>query len=437
VAWLKELARVSADLARKNADNVRQLATALCVLDQLMITAPVSVLDGYRRLDESALAFGAERVSEQLEKGTIWTAPAGSCDDQAWAFVLGSHIRALDEALMLWSARGGPPCAAETEWLSPDGHAFIIPVNSGRGVRGAPAHGHTYLRRGTLHHRIIPTIVNGLRVRIAHVEAFEDHDRSALEPLQFGAALLPKLHLELDRLEEDRFLILNASFEDAPRTLREQVRQAGEKKCHLVVWTELVFTPGHRRDLAAALAAASFELDSRLQFVMAGSIHEQADDGFRNSVIVLDATGKVCGEYAKVIPYFDKDVGEEAIQPGSEFLLIVTEGSVFAVGICKDFCDAGVPPAYFELPLDFVLVSSLAEESTMKAHQAAAHALRARSGERTFVVQQDLPQDLSLHEAPAGALGYVLPPLEKPMSMAPAALLVHEPFTAHTCLCPG
>lgn len=88
--------------------------------------------------------------------------------------------------------------------------------------------------------------------------------------------------------------------------------------------------------------------------------------------------------------------------------VLVMEEGLFAFGICLDFCNISERPPYLDLDVDYVLIPSCGNETTMSSHVDRSGELMIKLKARTVVVQQHFPPK------PDGTspLGYVLARLD-------------------------
>jgi hypothetical protein len=230
-----------------------------------------------------------------------------------------------------------------------------------------------------------------------------------------GAALFPGLDLQIRREGEDGFVVTGAACAGMDVTVLRQLQAAFADGCFAAMWPELTVAPTLLALIQRTLEDRALSVDPRnsLQLVVAGSWHVQEEHGLANVAPVLDGYGGVKLLYRKVLPYQDRKIGTEAIAPVLEVPVLVTDDHLVGFGICKDFCDQGVPLAFADLDVDLVLVPSMGNPVTMDGHRSTAKRMRTLFGTRAFVVQQaeaERPAD----EQP----GWVLPFPNDPTGLA-------------------
>ena len=91
-------------------------------------------------------------------------------------------------------------------------------------------------------------------------------------------------------------------------------------------------------------------------YIAFGSIHE-ADGGLRNSLILLDRTGKIAGTYHKNFPTIGEM--EDGMIPGDEVPIIQCDFGRVAMAICFDLNYEELRLKYEKLQPDIILFSSL------------------------------------------------------------------------------
>lgn len=126
---------------------------------------------------------------------------------------------------------------------------------------------------------------------------------------------------------------------------------------------------------------------------------------------MLDGFGDEVATHAKTLPFIYKGL-VEALDPGTELTVLVTEDALVGTAICL-FCErAGAQPNPFPmLDVDLMLVASLANRRSMEGHLATAHDMWLRWRAEALVVQQ-------FDEPAPPALGYVLAPVDSLRSLS-------------------
>ena len=430
--WWDKISSTAAVAAARSGDLRSNIGQALVDLNDIVLAAPALVQDAYVRLSEEALHHGSARNLDRVLNGEQVLTTPSNLDAGLAALLSGALLRALDEAHLLLAPTLGPPAAPMRDWLTRDETHFLIPRPFGRGFRKPPAKGQSVGKRGLLNHVALPRRLCGLRVEIASVDALLPSG-DELNAVGFGAALMSDFSVTLAEFPGPRFLVSDVAFSQGADLLMAQVNQALDARCHFLVWPELSVSELHQNAIERALASSALLKESPLQLVIAGTRHVAARGGTVNRARILLGTGEpVSAYYDKLKPFVAKTGAEEGIVPGESVLILVTELGLASIGICKDFCDEAATNVFEALPVDVFLVPSLGNDQTMKGHQDVAKWISVRHGAVTFVVQQDIPQDLEPHAAPAGMLGYVLPPSGDPRASELPALAQTGTFSLHT-----
>jgi hypothetical protein len=389
------------------------LRRALLELHVLFSEAPLAIRAQYEQLHEATLQLMADKAADRLAAGDFsWRVAAGATE-RMWALTIGAQLRALDWSL-LRAAHDVGNLDDVAGWLVKEAGVFVIPRLSERKVG---KRGQGFDKRGLLHHRLLPRMVDSHEVRLVANDmrpaAGRDEPR---HPLRLGAALFrnPQLVTRPTVTGNDKaFVATGLICDDAPGHVTRQMDAALDASCFAVVWPELSVTPDLLRRIKTGLAQRSLSADARPapEVVVAGSWHEPEEGRHVNRARILDGYGAELASYDKVIPYIDKDLGAEDIRPGRRLPVVVTGGYLVGFAICKDFCDVAADSPFFSLHLDFVLVPSMGDEATMKGHQNTAKRIQATFGTRTFVVQQCDPAIAKRY-----GCGMVLPALANPDS---------------------
>lgn len=257
-------------------------------------------------------------------------------------------------------------------------------------------------QRGLLRLRFVPAIVDGATVSIKRA------DRVAKRlPPGFGAVLFPES--TFDSCETaTKFFIQGVTIPNGDAIITSACKSAHTDACLATVFPELMVDPDARRRIRSHLVSKPWLSDGELPgapgIVVAGSWHEVENDGRRyNIATVYDGHGEEVARHKKRMAYKDQDGRVEDIQHGTELTLLVLEEALFGFGICLDFCNRCYHTPYGWLDVDFVIVPSCGNDTTMDGHIRTAKDLHNERNTRSFVVQQAYPplQDVA---------GYVLNP---------------------------
>lgn len=403
--WLRQVVALHDEQARPTSPSTEFLRETLVRLDTLMRAAPWSVRARYTQLCEDDLSSSALAHAARIEAGsTEW--PSFPLGAQKALGSLAVQIRAVDRLLADLDPRHNRiPANPEQDWRV--GNRFLIPSRRRRDLGSGGGRAMGYDRRGTLRHRIVPTMLDGVQVRLIPMM---DLDAVATDgKLRLGAAAFPGLTLDP--------LAVGEGFR-ARAVIHEGMEQAIERqldgltRAHAIVWPELTVDDRGLETIASGLARRSLLTEHMPSAVVAGSWHRVAGEGTRNTAPILDGTGATKGVYSKIVPFLSDELGWEAIDQGTEIVVLICDRFLASVAICKDYCDLGVVPPWHLLDVDLMLVPSMGNVTTMEGHIARAKANRIQHEQRAFVVQQGLVRK------EGDPMGYVLPGPRNPPSDA-------------------
>ena len=125
--------------------------------------------------------------------------------------------------------------------------------------------------------------------------------------------------------------------------------------------------------------------------VVPGSRHVQRDDMF-NETVPLGPEGHRYPRQLKLRPFGDRnDPQRERIGRGSEIRLLATPIGLVATPICRDFCDAIAAPTWQGLGVDWLLVPSMGNGTTLSACKHQARSAQLCHDSTTIVALQPPP----------------------------------------------
>lgn len=322
--------------------------------------------------------------------------------------VFAGLARALDTLLLRYAPTGfGPP--EPDDLLDELSGCHVIPRKRPRGEFGL---NQGYRRRGLRHHRIIPGNVDSRTVKI-YWSGQMSVDLN-LPAMHAAAAIFPSLKLHIEPISRatpaSGFRASHLDAGNQKALITEQIIDALAGGSLALVWPELTMPPDLSALVEKTLKHLALESGpSPLQVVVTGSWHVDQEGKTYNLAAVLDGNGQEICQYRKMYPFTSADTGPEAITPGNELPVILTDDFVFSVGICKDFCQLTRTQLLLGLDVDVYLVPSMGETRTMDGHRATAKSLRDLGDIRSFVVQQ--PDDTKR----ANQVSYVLGMPNDPM----------------------
>lgn len=368
------------------------LATRLVRLDGLFRSSPAIVLQSYTRISEDDLVDAAEDRRGELEAGRDgwWILP--SADPVDMAFIIGAEIRATDALLRHVRPREAPSRADREYRLSKE-KAFVIPCRERR-LGKAGRDRQSYERRGLLNHRILPTIVQGFRVKLSG--GGNVAMRAPVGPPQQTAAagLFGDIKLAVSEPAGGLFIVDGCQAAGKSAQIDRNLAEAQRCQASLLVWPELTMTPTDLERIRSWLARRLFIDDAdgpSLDFVVAGSWHRQIKGHTVNRSEVLDGNGQRLLSFDKLFAYHDIDLGTEGIAPSRTLQVLILDDILVAFGICRDFAESQAGNPFQTLDVDLVVVPSMGNARTVQGHELTGKLMKERFTTRTFVVQQADP----------------------------------------------
>ena len=107
-----------------------------------------------------------------------------------------------------------------------------------------------------------------------------------------------------------------------------------------------------------------------------GSFHETRGGRRVNAAELLSREGRTLIIHEKLRPFGEADGVAEDVHAANVLRLLVTPIGSIAVAICKDYCDEPGPIRDWDvLAVDWWLVPSMGEQSTVNAHARRAQTL--------------------------------------------------------------
>lgn len=388
-----------------------RLEFALGHLWRLLQSPPPAVVDAYEALDEDkVVAQTAHRASQLSLRDCPDWAPALGVDLPDLVLALAVEIRALDEALR--DNRGTPRASGDPnkDYLAYGlDDLFIIP--RAKPLTHVRRDGQRFDRRGLIHNRVIPTLAEGYSVRLQEPSLRGPGMHG--EPSDLLSAVFPGVDLSIVQ-QKRQFWVDGLKNEDGlAGHIKDQLAQVSRGgPAMAVVWPELAVSPKLLDSVVDGLNHAAWSATPvDVGFVVAGSWHDPRDEHRVNVSPVLDANGTRLFEVLKRTRFqYHNDL--EDITLGEELQVMIYGDVLIAFGICKDLCERRqLPNPFARLDVDFVIVPSLGETTTMEAHTQTASDLRIGFGARAFVVQQGV----STTQSPE-PWGEVLKPGKRPRS---------------------
>lgn len=299
---------------------------------------------------------------------------------------VGSHsaasaAAAIDE--ILWdevAGRGTSPARAAGHWVIPRAPGWSSPL-----VR-QPNHAHHWVR----HHWVCPERVHGIDVEIARSSAILDEALSA-DDLGVLTAAFEDGVLPVRRDDEAPAWASDDLTDPALRAdaVRAALAAAEIAQAKIVVFPELTVSPSVLPEVSAFLA----DTQGPIALVVPGSYHRVVDGVRRNEAVLLDRYGEVVLVHHKLQPMRNLPDGEEILEDiahADGVTLLPTSRGLLAIAICLDFCEVDGPMSalWNTIGPGLVLVPSMSNDRTMRAHEARAKQLLASHGTTTVVANQ-------------------------------------------------
>lgn len=179
------------------------------------------------------------------------------------------------------------------------------------------------------------------------------------------------------------------------------LHRATEAGAHVLLLPEFSVDLHQRQRIQRWLEADN---SNTLALVVPGSFHEAVADEVFNTAPLWNGTGTTICIHRKLRLFGDELNGAEAVSIGNTLNLLVTPVGTFTVLICKDYIDAheSVATLLQEIPVDWALIVSYGNETTLKLHKTKArHLARVAPGTHTIVAHT---LNTALEKAGAAAL---------------------------------
>jgi hypothetical protein len=411
------------------------MAEAMVLIARTLKAAPTTLMTAKGFVSLNALNAEAVKAEKRILADDFKLSVVGT--DAALFLALASQLKALDKVHAdLVATR--QPFVASRQWRVEHelGADFLIPrpgLYRGGGGRAKPKAGKEDVRIAVKwrdlmsRHRLLPVELDGIPV-VPHWR----HMRGTW-PRQAGlaAAFFEGLGF-LDEDNGESFVVTGVSCEGQDGQLAALLAQGHEAQAAVMVLPELTMPPNQVEVLLSLLRdrepwAKAAERQAP-GLIVAGSWHEpQADGTVKNVAPVYDAFGEHILSHDKLFAFNDDGIPER-LTAGDKIHVLVTEDALVSFGICRDFCDRTQGAIFPRLDVDFVLVTSCGQDSTMEGHIRTAQDMVDHCRGRAFVVQYAYPK--LAEQLGMAPIGYVLPP-SNPKSQTVASTLTDKAFSVH------
>ncbi len=400
--WSKSVEAGASGTRPENLSTDDNFADAAAQLWMLLANGPRDLKIAFRNLDDAQIVEAMEAYFDELESGhLVW---AIGRDWAATALSIAGQLRALDRKLTqlrrFYVFGSGPD-----RFLSEKYQAFVIPLRNAKKLGPHPGPGAGFVKRALPNHAIIP---KRIKDDFDVVVDFDNNLIASVGPerqINVGAGLFPGESVEGGNTP-DGWRVTDLKNACPLPVLNKQVSEAFKQPLFAQVFPELMMPPERLVDLMDQLRAASEEGEMLLgpAIICAGSWHTEVDGKLRNTMSILDRSGRERLRYNKISSFVGGGVTEANI-PDRVVRILVTPDAIVSFAICSDFCDVtDIDVPFLGLDIDLLLIASLGTTSALKGHEGNAYAMRADTGCNAFVVQQ---RETSLENGPN--VGWVIP----------------------------
>ncbi len=307
-----------------------------------------------------------------------------------------SHGLAALEATDLWLAEvrsGVGATAVRCAVPAPAGDVWVRPRPAGSSPRAAtqPNHLQAYLTR----HWVCPASVAGIAVRFAEPPHWVVRDLESMArasgPTVYAGGFADGV---APRWEEADGLLTTAGLtDDAVReaVAAQHLAAASAGAADILLLPELTLPAPLRDRLAGRLEGRA----GTPALVLPGTYHERVGGALLNRALLYDRCGQVVLMQDKIQPagHLGSAGGSrrvEGIATGDSVTALLTPAGALGIAICLDFCQEGDPMRglWQDLGAELLLVPSMSDGATLRAHARRAESLRRMHGTGTVIAIQ-------------------------------------------------
>lgn len=388
--WIESFKRLVSGVAWAKLDGESAKRNLLKKIHDFLDGSDLNIIGYFESFSETILN---ESLDIKKIKSIIKNMNSSNADIREWVLLAARILRHLDFMLFSMSEKlssDAPDC-----WLLADQSAYVVPLPRSVLKDNGPRQHQPFGRRGLLYHRVVPTAIRGIKVKVSVHPDYEVPGGQLVDGApggrKMGAALFPDFDLSVEHPADGRFLV---SGVHCPTGMQAELDihcdEIRTQKCDTVVWPELTMDPESVSYLRRTLITDPL-VTALPTVLVAGSWHKPVGQDRRGNVApVLNGRGDVLFEFGKNQRFKFHD-REEHIEQSGTIHVLVTDRELIAFTICKDFCDLSGDMPVLKLDADLVLVPSMGEENTMKSHLTNMVVMKVRHNARTFIVQQFYP----------------------------------------------
>ncbi|UGY20960.1 hypothetical protein HAP48_0049300 (plasmid) [Bradyrhizobium septentrionale] len=381
--WLDEVRR-ALEFAEENVGaDIVATRNALYALWRAMDGAPGTTRDLFRRFDEDTLVADAAGLSTNgLFSGIPLTA-ANQLQRKELLYALAVRLRCVED--LLHEMMDGVPIRSEAQCLATyEGREGFVLLRQPR-HRIAKTR-QTFRKRGLRRSSIFPLNIGDYRVKPLFFEDPRARDRMiAQRDLSLGAGLFEGLSFDLGH-DAGGFFVKGVTAGNQIDVIRDDLASASNSGCDGVVYPELTVTRETLGEIETRIGGGDWRSD--LSFLVPGSLHEEVGGQRFNICSILNGYGGKIGEHRKLFQFTDGANDAESIELGIELPVLILPDATIAFGICLDYCVSGEDPPYEDLDVDYFLVPSCGNGTTMEGHIDRSKKYVDVRKTRTLVVQQ-------------------------------------------------
>lgn len=293
------------------------LRTAIFGFWRQLASAPTTIQHQYTLIAEKEIRQTADAFEQTLSSRGFGLVVDSTDNDREVVRKVGGLLRSLELTFTREDLGSGPADLNEDWCVSWRGErAFLVPMArvAWREPKPEERDYRPFEQRGLVRTRIVPTEVDGARVRLYR----SDHVTGKNASIAFGASLFQAVDFK-ETTSDKTFRITGFTAAD----LTDQISSAcqGAHGCLAAVFPELTIDDISLEEIQHLLAYKPW-LDAQAAdpktpaIVVAGSWHRPWQQGFSNAAPVLDGDGELLLTHRKRYAYRNEEGRAEEIIPG-------------------------------------------------------------------------------------------------------------------------